>query len=161
MDASKLTNLSDWRPSTEDGDLSELLREVAHAPPRSTSREAPIGSRWGSGGRYLIEVRLGRGGMGIVYVADDTLLRRLVALKVLDNSDAPNDAAHRERLPREARLAARGEHERVARVYDVGEHDGSPFVAMELVRGTPLRKWMATRHSDTRGLLPVVTSIAE
>jgi formylglycine-generating enzyme required for sulfatase activity/predicted Ser/Thr protein kinase len=157
MDASELTKSSAWRPSTEDDDLSEFLRAVAHAPPRS---EAAIGSRWGPAGRYVVESRLGRGGMGIVYVANDTLLRRLVALKVLDSSDAP-DVAHRERLLREARLAARVEHERVARVYDVGEHDGFLFVAMELVRGMTLRKWMAEHHADPRVLLPVVTSIAE
>ncbi len=132
--------------SLQDEALDEILRAVAHAPPRRPPPEpARPGERWGAEGRYLIDRRLGRGGMGTVYSATDTLLHREVALKVLDAGSGDGEAVQRARLLREARIAARIEHERVARIYDVGEHEGALFVAMELVRGVTLRSWMTGR----------------
>src|SRR3569623_2010697 len=103
--------------------IDEVLRGVAHAPPCQPPSEALNGSRWGDEGRFVIEGRLGRGGMGIVYLARDTLLGRQVALKVLDAADQPASGGRRAQLLREARLAAGVEHERIARIYDVGEHE--------------------------------------
>jgi formylglycine-generating enzyme required for sulfatase activity/predicted Ser/Thr protein kinase len=133
--------------STRDDSVDDVMRAIARAPSRMPPPDPEHGTRWGERGRYTIERRLGRGGMGTVYLAFDTLLARQVALKVLDTGDDPESEAHRARLIREARLAARLEHERVARVYDVGEHDGSAFVAMEYVRGVTLRAWMAEPHA--------------
>lgn len=82
-------------------------------------------------GRYEILDRLGAGGMGVVYLATDPLLRRTVAIKVLpaDNEE------HRERFAREARSAASIRHSNVVTIYDVGEHEDQPFIAMEFLDG--------------------------
>ena len=124
------------------------------------------GASWGAEGRYVIDTTIGRGGMGTVYVATDSILRRQVALKVLDIREGVDEPRHRARLLREARLAALVEHERVARVYDVGEHEGMLFLAMELVRGVTLRARFAPKMgtlaaSDGQEVVAVVTQIAE
>ena len=90
--------------------------------------------------RYVIEAVLGEGGMGRVYRALDPRLGRRVALKVL--LAGPDGVGHSEaaaRMMREARAAAAFNHPNVVAIYDVGEHEGSPFIAMELVVGSPLR----------------------
>ncbi len=150
--------------TSESEGFDEILLAIARAPARRPPPVDPAaGTLWGSAGRYAIRERLGRGGMGTVYLAEDTLLGRLVALKVLDHEDTEEDASHRARLLREARLAASLEHERVARIYDVGEHEGSAFVAMELVRGETLRDWMAhgRESAEPGALLEIVKGIAE
>ena len=137
----------------------EFLRAVAHAPPRRPPPDVPLGSRWGDGDRYILERRLGRGGMGIVYAATDTILNRIIALKVLDAEVATQVGTMA--LLREARMAARVEHERVARVYDVGDHEGSLFVAMEFIRGVTLRSWMTGRRVTRGEALSIARQIAE
>ncbi len=84
--------------------------------------------------RYHDIRRIGEGSSGTVYRALDTRLGRRVALKLL-KSDAPEDTR---RFMREARAQARIEHPNVCRVYEVGEVDGEPFIAMELIEGEPL-----------------------
>jgi formylglycine-generating enzyme required for sulfatase activity/predicted Ser/Thr protein kinase len=116
--------------------------------------------RWGANERYVIETRLGRGGMGAVYRAHDSLLGRHVALKVLDAAGAA-ETSGRSELLREARVVAAVEHQRVARVYDVGEHEGFLFVAMELVRGVDLRRWMAGRSIGAAEVVRLASEIAE
>ena len=143
-----------------DDDIDDLLRAVAHAPPRRPPLSPANGSLWGEKGRYVMNRRLGRGGMGAVYLATDTLLGRQVALKVLDAGDDAEDEARRVRLLREVRLGASLEHERIARMYDVGEHDGSTFAAMEYVRGITLRGWMSEPHTPAE-ILQVAVQIAE
>ena len=99
-------------------------------------------------GRYRIVRAIGAGGMGQVYEARDTTLRRDVAPKVVleDGSDASEaseaSAEARARLLREARAAAALRHPNAIAVYDVGEHDGVAFIAMELARGQTLRARM-------------------
>jgi len=88
-------------------------------------------------GRYRIERELGRGGMATVHVAHDEELGRPVALKLLPEHLAGDDA-FRARFLREARLAGRLSHPNVVRVYDAGEADGRPFIVMEYVPGTSL-----------------------
>ncbi len=92
--------------------------------------------------RYVIDALLGQGGMGRVYRARDEKLQRAVALKVLrldgdPERPCPDDGA--ERLLREARAAAGLEHANTIAIHDVGEFDGTPFIAMELVEGVSLR----------------------
>ncbi|HTQ47023.1 MAG TPA: protein kinase [Polyangiaceae bacterium] len=93
-------------------------------------------------GRYVLEELLGEGGMGRVYRAYDATLRRRVAIKLLrpellkDESGAP---ANVDRILREARMAASLDHHNVVSIFDVGEHEGTPFIVMELVKGRPLR----------------------
>ncbi|MEJ7730764.1 MAG: serine/threonine-protein kinase [Polyangiaceae bacterium] len=89
--------------------------------------------------RYVIEATLGRGGMGEVYEALDTRLGRRVALKLI-LGDAGVDAV--QRLLREARTAAAFEHPHAVVVYDVSDEGQPPFIAMELVRGKPLRSFV-------------------
>jgi serine/threonine protein kinase len=86
-------------------------------------------------GRYETVQLLGRGGMGAVFLARDPLIDRLVAVKVLP---AGFDDAARARFAREARAAGRLQHENIATIFDVGEHDGAPFIAMEYVPGQTL-----------------------
>jgi eukaryotic-like serine/threonine-protein kinase len=88
-------------------------------------------------GRYRVERELGRGGMATVYLAEDEELSRDVAVKVLAEHLA-GEEAFRARFVREARLAGRLSHPNVVRVYDAGEADGRPFMVMEYVPGTSL-----------------------
>jgi serine/threonine protein kinase len=161
MEGARTRQPGESTASTENAGLDAILRSVARAPPRPPPPDPANGTRWGADGRYIVERCLGRGGMGTVYVASDTLLGRRVALKVLYARGANEDGEHRARLLREARLAARLEHDRVARVYDVGEHEGSAFVAMEYVRGVTLREWMSERVRVPSEVIRVVIQIAE
>ncbi|MCC6163431.1 MAG: protein kinase [Acidobacteria bacterium] len=90
---------------------------------------------------YEIRRVLGEGGMGTVYLATDTLLRRPVALKVLraDTED------QRERFRREARIVARLQHPNIVAIYTVGEHEQQPFIAMEYIEGEPLSEGIRRR----------------
>jgi formylglycine-generating enzyme required for sulfatase activity/dienelactone hydrolase/predicted Ser/Thr protein kinase len=91
---------------------------------------------------YRIEGELGRGGMGVVYRATDTRLGRQVALKVLP-PDACGDADRARRFIQEARAASALNHPNIVTIYEVGEHEGTTFIAMELVEGTPLDRLLA------------------
>jgi formylglycine-generating enzyme required for sulfatase activity/predicted Ser/Thr protein kinase len=144
-----------------DSKANALLRAVAHAPSRRPVTVVVPGTKWGDHGRYVILERLGRGGMGSVYAATDTKLERKVALKVLDAADVGQDAAYKARLLREAKIAARVEHERIARVYDVGDHEGVGFVEMEYVQGSTLRTWMAGRRVSAAETVDIAVQIAE
>src|SRR5262245_52856490 len=92
-------------------------------------------------GRYRLVKRLGKGGMGEVWVAEDEALKRSVAVKVITSAHA-QDSSLRARFVREAQAAAQVTHENVARVYDVGVEGDTAFIAMELVAGTSLREAM-------------------
>ncbi|HLT36982.1 MAG TPA: serine/threonine-protein kinase [Enhygromyxa sp.] len=95
-------------------------------------------------GRYEIASRLGAGGMGVVYRAHDPDLDRPVAVKLL-HSDSSTDEKARARMLREARALAKLSHPNVITVYDVGTDDGRVFVAMELVAGLDLKRWLEQR----------------
>src|SRR5262245_11244438 len=87
-------------------------------------------------GRYQIVDKLGQGGMGSLYLARDPAIDRLVAIKLL--RDDFDDAEIRERFTREARSAGRLRHPNIVVVFDVGEHEGQPFIAMEYIPGQTL-----------------------
>ncbi|MEM6295472.1 MAG: protein kinase [Myxococcota bacterium] len=93
-------------------------------------------------GRFTVLGRLGQGAMSVVYAAYDDELDRKVALKLLRPEG--NDAQASARLRREAQAIARLSHPNVVPVYEVGEHDGELFIAMEFVRGATLRTWLET-----------------
>jgi eukaryotic-like serine/threonine-protein kinase len=97
-----------------------------------------------AGGRYRTQELLGRGGMASVYLARDGELDRPVAVKVLAEhlADTPG---FRERFLREAKLAAQLSHPNVVQVFDVGEHDGVPFIVMECVEGSTLAEELKQR----------------
>ncbi|HET6581787.1 MAG TPA: serine/threonine-protein kinase, partial [Nannocystaceae bacterium] len=96
-------------------------------------------------GRHRVERVLGSGAMGIVYEAFDPELDRKLAIKLLHGvaDDAPAVTQSRARTKREAQSMARLNHNNVITVYDVGEHEGRLYIAMELVQGVPLRKWQS------------------
>jgi hypothetical protein len=115
--------------------LYDWLTGATAAPP-TTALPAAAGAVPDRIGRYAIERKLGEGGMGIVYAARDERLERTIALKTLSTRD--RDAAARQRLWREARAAASVNHPNVCQIYEVGEEDGSLFIAMELLEGQSL-----------------------
>ena len=89
-------------------------------------------------GPYRLESLLGRGGMSVVYLAEDTRLARHVAIKVLAPELAA-DEAFRSRFVRESQLAAGLDHPNIVPVFEAGETDGQLYIAMRYVRGTDLR----------------------
>src|SRR5690606_32177972 len=118
-------------------DAGEFLREVARVEEVPPPPPAPIAGQ--SIGRFRILSELGRGGMGVVYLAHDESLRRAVALKLLAPG-VTRQAERRRRFLREARAAASVTHPNLATIYDVGEVDGTVFIAMERIEGRTLRK---------------------
>src|SRR5690349_3593775 len=113
-------------------------------------------------GRYRIERELGAGGMGHVYEAQDTLLRRRVALKVVKARDDMRES--RARLLREARAAAALRHPNAVAVFDIGEVDGVTFIAMEVIEGQSLRRSLrdpsVTRETKLRWLVSIADVLA-
>jgi hypothetical protein len=116
----------------------------------------PAGGEWANGarvGRYVVLARIGRGGMGSVFRAEDVELGRPVALKRLH---AGADAESRARLVREARAAAQLQHPNVVTVLEVGDDAGTPFLAMELVDGVTLSAWLDERTRSWREITSIV-----
>ncbi|MBX7099708.1 MAG: protein kinase, partial [Myxococcaceae bacterium] len=101
------------------------------------------------GKRYRLDAKLGEGGMGVVYAAHDVELDRPVAVKVLARSmtESPDVV---ERFEREARLTAKLEHPNVVPVYDVGRHDGRPFLVMKRLDGDTLAARLREKGGLTR-----------
>jgi serine/threonine protein kinase len=111
------------------------------------------GTRLGS---YEIQSAIGAGGMGEVYKARDTRLDRTVAVKVLP-SDV-TDPDRRVRFEREAKTIAGLNHPHVCTLHDVGDHEGSLFLVMELLEGETLKQRMLRKRMDTPGASSTVTS---
>jgi len=111
-------------------------------------------------GRYEIRSKLGAGGMGEVYLAEDSELHRNVALKVLP-SDVSSNRDRMRRFKREATAAAALNHPNIAHIYEIGEREGTNFIAMEFVDGLTLRQLIHARQTELPKLLRYLQHVAE
>jgi serine/threonine-protein kinase len=111
-------------------------------------------------GRYEIRSPLGAGGMGEVYLAQDTRLDRRVALKILPDDVAANQDRMR-RFVQEAKAAAALNHPNIAHMYEIGESDGTNFIAMEFIDGVTLREKIHRERTELRKLLRYLQHVAE
>jgi serine/threonine protein kinase len=96
-------------------------------------------------GKYVIKSELGRGAMGVVYLAEDPRLGRSVALKTMSPSVA-GDPELLQRFYREAQSAGQLSHPNIVIIHDIDEADGTPFIAMEFLEGETLEKLIAARR---------------
>lgn len=111
-------------------------------------------------GHYRIVGKIGAGGMGEVYLAEDTRLNRKVAVKLLPADVASNQERMR-RFEQEAKAAAALNHPCIAHIYEIGESGGTNFIAMEYIEGVSLREMIHREQADLRTLLKYLGQVAE
>src|SRR5438128_2567203 len=110
-------------------------------------------------GRYEIRSQIGEGGMGEVYLAQDSQLDRIVALKIL-STEIARDQQRLYRFLQEARAASKLKSSNVAHIYEIGEVEGHHFIAMEYVEGEPLNKKIGGRPMEAAEIVKLGIQIA-
>ena len=111
---------------------------------------------------YRILEKLGEGGMGVVYVAEDTLLGRRVAIKMLHGRRNKEDVHFRARFLREARAVSALSHPHIATIHDYGEtEDGEPYIVMELIKGETLGELMLTEKLTIARSIEIIKQVGE
>jgi len=108
-------------------------------------------------GKYWLLREIGRGGMGVVYLAQDRELNRRVAVKIL--RDDGTDASTIQRLYREAALSGQLHHPNIVGIHEVGEEEGAHFLVMDYVEGTTLQVLLREKTTDRRGLLRILEEV--
>jgi len=111
-------------------------------------------------GRYQIIEELGKGGMGVVYKAEDTRLKRTVALKFLPE-ELSRDRHALERLEREAQAASALNHPHICTIYDIDDYEGQHFIAMELLEGQTLKHRILEKRMGVDEILTVALEVAD
>src|SRR5262245_917117 len=111
---------------------------------------------------YRVVEKLGEGGMGVVYIAEDTVLGRRVAIKTLHVDDSSRHSHFRTRFLREARAISALSHPHIATVHDYGEtDDGQPYIVMELVKGHPLNELILRETLTIPRATEIIEQVAE
>ncbi len=140
---SRLTPDGRAQPSEQAAAIEEL--DAAPPPPPDSARI----------GRYLIERPVGQGGMAMVYLAYDPLTKRRVAIKVLTDQ-LTGMPTFSERFRKEAEMVAALEHESIIRVYDLGEHEGQPFIVMQYLPGGTLADRFHKQRMRVSEFMPIM-----